>query len=126
MEDARVCAEDSSVLFEWEDKRGDCIGEDGGGEESVEMSDGKVPSGLDGTTTRRPWSCLDDATRAIAFVIICVISSSVSRSSTNTLRGCQKESSRDIGVTYRHRLSNAPFSLKDGFSVVAPMSLCTN
>jgi len=64
----------------------------------------------------------DDVTRTIALLMISVISSSVNRSRENTLYLCQAEKLQWEGVTCRHRLSNAPFSLKDGFSVVAPMS----
>jgi hypothetical protein len=90
-----------------EGNRGDPTGEDGGGGEGVEATsiakavDELVDvAGIDSVS----WS--DDPTRAIALLMISVMSSSVNRSRENT----------------RHRLSNAPLSLKDGFSVVAPMS----
>ena len=68
----------------WEDNRGDFAGEDDGGREGDEMSSGTTAGELDGTST----TCLSSrsgVTRAMAFLMIWVISSSVSRSSTNTL-----------------------------------------
>lgn len=69
-----------------------------------------------------PVSRSEGPTRATALLIISVMSSSVNRSRENTLYLCQAERLQCKSVTHRHRLSSAPFSLKDGFSVVAPMS----
>jgi hypothetical protein len=87
------------------------------------MSIGKAAGELDGTASTCLPSCSEDVTRARALLMIWMISSSVSRSSTNTLQQCQEEGWYDVCIPYLHRLSNAAFSLKDGFSVVVPMSL---
>ena len=114
-----VVVEDSGSAFASDDS----IGEDGGGGEGDEMSSGKAAGELNRVTSTCFSSCSEDVTRATAFLMIRMISSSLSRSSTNTLQLCQEEGWDDVHNPYLHRLSNAPFSLKDGFSVVVPMSL---
>jgi len=75
------------VVFDGEEGRGEPIGEDGGGEERVEGPGGKPPGEFKSMATTSPSSFSDDATtRSMAFFMICVTSSSVSRSSTNTLK----------------------------------------
>jgi hypothetical protein len=121
---AKVGVDGSGATIDCEDgNRGDPTGEDGGGGEGVEAASiakavGKLVdvAGIDSVS----WS--DNLTRAIALLMISVMSSSVNRSRENTLYFCQAERLQWKGVTCRHRLSNAPLSLKDGFSVVAPMS----
>lgn len=121
---AKLGVDGSGAVFNCEDgNRGDPTGEDGGGGEGVEVtaiakSVGKLVDGAGIDSVSRS----DDSTRAIALLMISVMSSSVNRSRENTLYLCQAERLQWKGVTRRHRLSNAPFSLKDGFSVVAPMS----
>jgi hypothetical protein len=76
--------EGSSLTFAREDNRGDFVGEDDGGGEGDEISNGTTTGELDGTAT----TCLSSSgvTRATALLMISMISSSVSRSSTNTLQ----------------------------------------
>jgi hypothetical protein len=70
-----------------EGNRGDVVGEGSGGGEGDEMSSGTTTGEFDGTGVA---FCLssrsEDVTRAMALLIIWMISSSVSRSSTNTLQ----------------------------------------
>lgn len=105
---AKLGVDDFAAAFDCEEgDRGDPVDEDGGGEEGVVApSIAKGVGELVGVAGIHSVSRSDDVTRAIALLMISVMSSSVNRSRENT----------------RHRLSNAPFSLKDGFSVVAPMS----
>jgi hypothetical protein len=72
------------LTFAWEDNRGDFVGEDDGGGEGDEISSGTTAGELDGTSTTCLSSC-SGVTRTMALLMIWVISSSVSRSSTNTL-----------------------------------------
>ena len=75
------------MAFDGEESRGEPIGEDGGGEERVERPGGKAPGELKSMATTSPSSFSDDATtRPMAFFMIRVTSSSVSRSSTTTLK----------------------------------------
>ena len=67
-----------------DDNWGDFVGEDDGGGEGDEMSSGTIAGELDRTATTCLSPC-SGVTRAIALLIIWMISSSASRSSTNTL-----------------------------------------
>jgi hypothetical protein len=51
------------------------------------------------------------------------ISQSLKYKYPSTMSGEMMHDGWCLRVPYLHRLSNAPFSLKDGFSVVVPMSL---
>ena len=84
------------------------------------MSIGKAAGELNGAAST---CCSEDVTRARALLMIWMTSSSVSRSSTNTLQQCQEAEWDEVCTPYLHRLSSAAFSLKEGFSVVVPMSL---
>ena len=75
------------MAFVGEETWGEPIVADGSGEERVERSGGKAPGEFKSMATTSPSSFSDDATtRSMAFFMICVTSSSVSRSSTNTLK----------------------------------------
>jgi hypothetical protein len=78
---------DTDVAFDGEESRSEPIGEDGGGEERVDWPGGKASGELKSMATTSPSSFSDDATtRSMAFFMIRVTSSSVRRSSTNTLK----------------------------------------
>jgi hypothetical protein len=74
------------LISAWEDSRGDFVSGDDGGGEGDEISSGTTAGELDGAAA----TCLSSGvTRATALLMIWMISSSVSRSSTNTLQYCQ-------------------------------------
>jgi hypothetical protein len=75
------------------------------------MSIGKAAGELNGAASTCFSSCSEDVTRAMALLMISMISSSVSRSSTNILQQCQEEGWDHDCIPYLHRLSNAAFSL---------------
>jgi len=74
------------MAFDWEESRGDSIGEDGDEEGRAKTPVGKASGALDCTATALDSFCFDDATRLMALLMISMTSSSVSRSSTNILQ----------------------------------------
>lgn len=84
--DARLRVDGSGSAFDCEEgNRGDPIGEDAGGEEGVEVgSIAKAVGELVDVAGIHSASC-SDVTRAIALLMISVMSSSVNRSKENTL-----------------------------------------
>jgi hypothetical protein len=85
-EDVKLEVDGSGAVFICEEgNRGDPIGEDGGGEEGVEAHSIAKEVGELVDAGIHSVSRSDDVTRAIALLIISVVSSSVNRSRENTL-----------------------------------------
>lgn len=85
--DAGIGVDGSGAAFDCEeDNRGDPGGEEGGGEEGTEAASvAKAVGELCDVASKDSVSRSDDVTRVIALLMISAISSSVNRSSENTL-----------------------------------------
>lgn len=88
--DTEFGVDDSEAAFDCEEaNRGEPIGEDGGGEEGVEAGSIAKVVGELVDVAGIPSVSRSEVTRAIAFLMISVISSSVNRSREKTLYLCQ-------------------------------------